>query len=85
LYLGEEVKVLMNEIAKKYNFEMIETEVDKNYIHLLISYEPKMSILEVARLLKQMTIFIYRKNIRAFWKNISVRKELFEVMVILLV
>jgi putative transposase len=49
-------------------------EVDKEHIHLLIQYGPKMSILEIVRLLKQMTTFhIWKQHEKYlsnhFWKE----------------
>lgn len=44
-------------IANRYHFRIVEMEVDKDHIHLLIHYESKMSIFEIVRLLKQMTMF----------------------------
>jgi REP element-mobilizing transposase RayT len=32
----------MEEIARRNNFEIDTIEVDKNHIHLLVSYEPKV-------------------------------------------
>ena len=55
IQLGNEVKQLMHDIANRYHFRIV--EIDKDHIHLLIQYEPKMSILEIVRLLKQMTTF----------------------------
>ncbi len=61
--LGDRIKELIIEIANRYNFEIVEMEVDKDHIHLLISYEPKTSILEIVRLLKQMTTYhIWREQ-----------------------
>ena len=37
-------------------------ETDKNHIHLLIDYEPKISILQIVRRLKQ-------KSTIDLWKN----------------
>lgn len=55
--LGKEVKSILEETARKNDIEIIEMEGDKDHIHLLISYEPKRSILEIVRLLKQTTTF----------------------------
>ncbi|QJX80325.1 IS200/IS605 family transposase [Priestia megaterium] len=66
--LGNDVKSLISSIAKKYSFKIIEMEVDKDHIHLLLSYEPKMSILEVVRLLKQITTYHLWKE-RTFWSD----------------
>ena len=72
--LGNDVKQLMYDIANRYHFRIVEMEVDKDHIHLLIHYEPKMSILEIARLLKQMTTFhIWKQHekylAKHFWKE----------------
>ena len=72
--LGNDVKQLMYDIANRYHFRIVEMEVDKDHIHLLIHYEPKMSILEIVRLLKQMTTFHFWKQhekylAKHFWKE----------------
>ncbi|WP_263432867.1 IS200/IS605 family transposase [Metabacillus rhizolycopersici] len=72
--LGNNVKQLMHDIANRYHFRIVEMEVDKNHIHLLIHYEPKMSILEIVRLLKQMTtLHIWKQHekylVKHFWKE----------------
>ena len=55
-------------------FRIVEMEVDKDHIHLLIHYEPKMSILEIARLLKQMTTFhIWKRHEKYLAKHFSKR------------
>lgn len=72
--LGDDVRRLMYDVSSRYSFEIVEMEADKDHIHLLISYEPKMSILEIVRLLKQMTTFYIGKQhekylSRHFWKE----------------
>ena len=72
--LGNDVKQLMHDIANRYHFTIVEVEVDQDHIHLLIQYEPKMSILEIIRLLKQMTTFHIWKQHETylsthFWKE----------------
>lgn len=47
----------MHDIAKEKNLEIVEIEADKDHIHLLVSYDPTQSILEIVRLLKQMSTF----------------------------
>lgn len=73
---GDQIKQLLNGIAEENDFEIIEMEVDKNHVHLLVNYNPKQSILEVVRLLKQMSTFrIWRQNnnhtylSKHFWKK----------------
>ena len=72
--LGNDVKQLMYDRANRYHCRIVEMEVDQDHIHLLIQYEPKMSILEIVRLLKQMTTFhIWKQHetylYKHFWKE----------------
>ena len=60
---GSEIKTLMYEIADDNNFGIIEMEVDKDHIHLLIEYNPTQSLLQLVRLLKQISTYrIWRQN-----------------------
>ena len=52
---GEFVKENMLSISQKYDFTILEIEVDKNHIHLLVESEPKISPLMIVRVLKQQT------------------------------
>lgn len=73
---GGQIKQLLNDIAEEKDFEIIEMEVDKDHIHLLVSYNPTQSILDIVRLLKQMSTYrIWRQNnnhlhlSKQFWKE----------------
>lgn len=57
LHLGDDVKQLIHDTAKRYHFGIIEMEVDKDHVHLLLQYDPTKSVLEIVSLLKQMTTF----------------------------
>jgi putative transposase len=72
--IGERVKNIMNDIADRSDFEIVNMEVDRDHIHFLIRSEPKLSPLMIVRQLKQeSTIAIWRvgylfmKN--HFWKE----------------
>ena len=52
VHLGDDVKQRIHDIAKRYRFGIIEMEVDKDHIHLLLQYDPTRSVLEIVRLLK---------------------------------
>ncbi len=72
---GDQIKQLLNGFEEK-DFEIIEMEVDKDHDHLLVSYNPTQSILDIVRLLKQMSTFrIWRQNSnhlhlsKQFWKE----------------
>lgn len=74
LKFGKEVKSIMLDIAEKHDFGIIEMEVDKDHIHLLIEYNPTQSILGLVRLIKQISTFrIWRQNdnhkhlLKQFW------------------
>jgi putative transposase len=72
--LGDEIKHQFYQIAERYDFKIIEMEVDKDHIHLLISYQPKQSILELVRVLKQISTYYIWKNhskflSKHFWKE----------------
>jgi len=55
--LGDDIKGLIYEIAEEKDFGIVEMEVEKNHIHILINYNPTQSILLIVRLLKQMTTY----------------------------
>lgn len=74
--LGNDIKYIFTQIEEKYDIQIIEIEVDKNHIHLLIRYPPTKSIFEVVRLLKQISTYrIWRLSnnkeylFKHFWKE----------------
>ena len=71
---GEDVKQIMYDISKKYDFDIKEMEVDKDHIHMMISSVPKISPLQIVRVLKQQsTIQIWRRYAselkKQYWKE----------------
>ena len=71
---GEFVKENMLSISQKYDFIILEIEVDKNHIHLLVESEPKVSPLMIVRVLKQQTTIrlwneFSDKLQKHFWKE----------------
>lgn len=74
--LGEAVKAVMFSIAEENDFGIIEIETDKDHIHLLVEYNPTQSILDIVRILKQISTYrLWRahdnKNYleKHFWKE----------------
>lgn len=55
--LGDYMKQETQNIAAHYGWEIIEQEIDKDHIHILIGYGPKWSTLQIVRLLKQQTTY----------------------------
>ena len=56
-FFKEDIKEIFIEISKKYNFEILEIETDKDHIHLLIQVDPKISPLQIVRILKQISTY----------------------------
>ena len=58
---GKDIKQIMFDISKNYDFTIKEMEVDKDHIHFMISSVPKISPLQIVRVLKQQsTIEIWK-------------------------
>ena len=73
---GEEIKQLFYDIAEEKDLNIIEMEVDKDHIHILVQYSPTKSILEIVRHFKQISTYrIWRQNNnqtylkKQFWKE----------------
>lgn len=59
---GEDIKQIMYDTSKRYDFDIKEMEVDKDHIHMMIESVPKISPLQIVRVLKQQsTIQMWRK------------------------
>ena len=73
---GDEIKQIFYDIADEKNISIVEMEVDKNHIHLLVHYKPTMSVLDIVRWFKQISTYrIWRQNgnskilSKYFWKE----------------
>ena len=73
---GNEIKQIFYDIADEKDLSIIEMEVDKDHIHLLVQYNPTQSILEIVRHFKQISTYrIWRQNNnhlilkKQFWKE----------------
>ena len=53
--IRERVRELLSEIAAHHGFEMEALEVDKDHVHLFLSFPPRYSISAVVRLLKAVS------------------------------
>lgn len=73
-YLGEDTKQFFFDISKKWDFTIELQETDRDHIHLLISYNPKVAVSQIIRVLKsEATILLWRRHYdflrRHFWKK----------------
>lgn len=72
--VNENVKNTIKEIESKSDFEIIEMETDKDHIHLMIQYIPRVSISAIINRIKSITthtIWIeHQKMLRKhFWRE----------------
>ena len=57
-HIEEVFKRLVNEIAKQYGFKIADLEIGKDdYVHLLVSAPPKLSVTNIVRWLKGITAY----------------------------
>lgn len=62
--LGDTLKTIISNIAKKINIEILEMEVDNDHLHLLIQYNPNKYILDIVRNLKQISTYqIWKRHV----------------------
>ena len=74
LTLTFELKRKIIEIAEKSNFKIELVEADKDHIHILVDYEPNISIVQIVRKLKQKTQYymwiLFEKELKeVYWKD----------------
>jgi putative transposase len=72
--LGDKMKSYMFYISQKYDFDILEMEVDGDHLHLMVESEPKISPLQMIRLLKQQSTHMLwlsdgRFLKKHFWKE----------------
>ena len=63
------VKTKFLQIAERSNFDIELVETDKDHIHLLTDYEPKVSILQIVRRLKQESTYTMWQNYKSLLKK----------------
>lgn len=68
------LKTKIQQIADRSDFDIELMETDKDHIHLLIDYEPKVSVLQIVRRLKQETTYelwkVHESYLKKhFWKE----------------
>ena len=72
-----ELKRKIQEIADRSNFDVELIEVDRDHIHILVDYDPNISIVQIVRRLKQETQYhmwaIFEKELRkVYWKESNI-------------
>ena len=50
--LTGDIKKFLHEAAKRYHYEIIQMETDKDHVHILLEYNPKVSVSNIVKQLK---------------------------------
>lgn len=67
---GKDIKYIFNAISEEQNINILEMEIDKDHIHLLVQYNPTQSILEIVRSFKQISTYrIWRSKYKPFLRK----------------
>lgn len=72
--LTDDVKQFLYDAAKSCKCTILQMEVDKDHVHILLEYMPKISVSDIVRQLKQRSthqMWKYYKNFLAkcYWKH----------------
>ena len=54
---ANDVKQFMYDVVKKYGCEIIQMETDKDHVHILLEYSPKLSVSDIVKQLKQYSTY----------------------------
>ena len=61
-----QIKQLLLDVAEEHDIGILKMETDKDHVHLFVNYNPTQSILQVVRLLKQISTYrIWRQGVNA--------------------
>lgn len=50
---ADDVKQFLFDAVKKYGYEIVQMETDKDHVHILLEYSPKVSVVDIVKQLKQ--------------------------------
>jgi putative transposase len=55
--LADDVKQFLYDITRKYEYTIIQMETDKDHVHILLEYSPKVSVSDIVKQLKQYNTY----------------------------
>ena len=67
---ASDIKQFIYDITKQYGYEIIQMETDKDHIHILLEYNPKVSVADIVRQLKQYSTHQMWKYHNEYLSNI---------------
>lgn len=54
---ADDVKQSLYDTVKKYGYKIIQIETDKDHVHILLEYSPKVSVADIVKQLKQYSTY----------------------------
>ena len=68
------VKAFLNSAAQKYDCHIIQMETDREHVHILLSYNPTVSVSKIAKYLKQYSTYYMWQAfghylVKVYWKR----------------
>lgn len=54
---ADDVKQFLYDSSRKYGYRIIQMETDKDHVHILLEYNPKVSVSDIVRMLKQYSTY----------------------------
>ncbi len=71
---ADDVKQFLYDAAKRHGYTIIQMETDKDHVHILLEYNPKVCISEVVKQLKQYSTYgmwkCHKEYLsKQYWKN----------------
>lgn len=55
--VSDDVKKYLYDCAKKYDFKIIQMETDTDHVHILLDYDPEISVSVITKYLKQYSTY----------------------------
>ena len=71
---ANDVKQFLYDASGKYGYRIIQMETDKDHVHILLEYNPKVSVSDIVRQLKQYSTYqMWNYHIeylfKQYWKH----------------
>ena len=72
--INDDMKIIIRNIESKSDFDILEMETDKDHIHLMIQFPPRVAISAIVNRIKSLSTYnIWRQNYyflsKQFWKE----------------
>lgn len=70
----DDVKQFLYDVTKKYGYTIIQMETDKGHVHILLEYNPNVSVSDIVKQLKQYSTYQMWQHhgeylFKQYWKH----------------